>query len=320
MALSNMAVFNKTVQTATIETLAQRVEKFNSASAGAIQLTTQGFEGDYLQEAMWSSIHSSVRRVDRYASNGTPSTTDLAQIQHNTVKIAGGFGPIRWEPGQLSWVMKNPAEAVEVISRNLAEAMMKDMLNSAIAAAVAAIEAQSSSTVYDTGTGPVTYRDINLAHAKFGDHSDTIVCNVMDGTTYHYLIDNNLANSANLFQAAGVTVVDILGKRVVVTDAPALRETGTGADQKVLGLVAGGVVVHDAGDLITNVETNNGSNRIVTTFQADYTFGLGLKGYAWDLTNGGKSPTDAEIATGSNWDKIATDIKHTAGVLCLADI
>jgi hypothetical protein len=115
-------------------------------------------------------------------------------------------------------------------------------------------------------------------------------------------------------------VVQILGRRVVVTDAPALRETGTGADQKVLSLVAGGIVVNDAGDLVTNIETSNGAQRIQTTMQADYTFGLGLKGYAWDVTSGGKSPTDAEIATGSNWDKIATSLKHTAGVLTLANI
>ena len=317
MALSDMKVFNAWLQRATIETLAQRVEKFNAASGGAIQLTTQGFAGDFLQEAMWQSIHSAQRRVDRYNTNGTASSTSLAQIQHNTVKVAGGFGPILWEPAQLSYIQKSPTEAVEVISRNLADAMLKDMLNSAIAAAVAAIEVNADS-YYDTGTGPMTYRDLNLAHAKFGDHSDMIVCDVMDGTAYHYLIDNNLANSAQLFSSSGVTVVDILGKRIVITDAPALRESGTGADQKALGLVAGGVVVHDAGDLVTNVETTNGKHRIETTFQADYTFGLGLKGYAWDTGNGGKTPTDVEIATGSNWDRIATSVKHTAGVLCLA--
>lgn len=319
MALSNMKVFNDWLQRATIETLAQRVEKFNAASGGAIQLTTQGFAGDFLQEAMWQSIHSAQRRVDRYNTNGTPSPTSLAQIQHNTVKVAGGFGPILWEPAQLTYIQKSPEEAVEVISRNLAEAMMKDMLNSAISAGVAACEV-SSDSYYDTGTGPITYRDLNMAHAKFGDHSDLLVCEVMDGTAYHNLLDGNLANSAQLFQSTGVTVVDILGKRVIVTDAPALRETGTGADQKVLSLVVGGIVVHDGGDLITNVETTNGKNRIETTFQADYTFGLGLKGYAWDTASGGKTPTDAEIATGSNWDRIATSVKHTCGVLTLANI
>lgn len=320
MALSDMKVFNEYVREATIETVAQMVDKFNAASGGAIQLSTTGFDGDYMMRSSFSSLHAAQRRVDRYAANSAASQTALAQMQHNTVKIAGGFGPIAWEPAQLRWVGDNPAAAVEVISRNMAEAIMKDMLNTGIAAAVAAIENVGSTLVFDTGTGPVAYSDINSAHAKFGDMSQLLICDVMDGTTYHNLIGLNLTNTPQLFQAGNVTVVEILGKRVVVTDAPALRETGSGADQKVLSLVAGGVIVHDAGDLVTNIETSNGSLRIVTTMQADYTFGLGLKGYAWDLTNGGKSPTDADIATGSNWDKIATSVKHTAGVLTLANI
>ena len=38
-------------------------------------------------------------------------------------------------------------------------------------------------------------------------------------------------------------------------DAPALRETGTGADQKVLGLVSGGVTVYDGSDVISETTT-----------------------------------------------------------------
>lgn len=321
MALSDMKVFNQYVREATIETVAQMVEKFNAASGGAIQLSTEGFGGDFLLKSMFSSLHSAQRRVDRYAANTTASSTALAQIQHNTVKVAGGFGPIHWEPAQLSWVQENPAQAVALISQNMAEAILKDMLNSGIAAAVAAIENVGSSVVYDTNTGrAITYNDINFAHAKFGDMSQLLVCDVMDGTTYHSLIDSNLTNAPQLFQAGTVTVVQILGKRVIVTDAPALRETPATStnDIKVLSLAQGGIVVHDAGDLITNIETSNGKQRIETTMQADYTFGLGLKGYAWDTANGGKSPTDAELATGSNWDQIATSIKHTAGVLTLS--
>lgn len=320
MALSNMKVFNEAVQTATIETLAQMVDKFNAASAGTILLTSEGFQGDFRNRNFWGSLASARRRVDRYATNAAQGATALAQLQESGVKIAGGFGPVSFEPAQLSWVQKNPAEAIAVISQSLAEGMMQDQLNSAIAALVAAIETQSTATTFDTGTGPISYADLNSAHAKFGDHSGLILANVMNGTAYHALIGLNIANSANLFQSAGVTVVDILGKRVVVTDAPALVETGTGADIKALGLVAGAATVYDGSDLVTNVSTTNGLERIVTTFQADYTFGLALKGYTWDVTSGGKSPIDSEIATGSNWDKVATSIKHTAGVLVLANV
>lgn len=319
MSLSNMKVFNRQVQTATIETLAQMVDKFNGASAGAIVLTAEGFEGDYRFENFWQGIHSARRRVDRYAVNSAASSTPLAQLQEIGVKVAGGFGPILWEPSQLTWVQKNPGEAVEVISRNLAEAILQDQLNTALAAGVAAVEAGTTNTTYDAQTSVLNYRHINRAHALFGDHSQLLIADVMDGTSFHNLIDANLANEATLFVAGNVRVVDILGRRVVVTDSPALRESPstTTNDAKILSLVAGGLTVYDGSDLITNVETNNGKLRIETTFQADYSFGVAVKGYQWDTANGGKSPTDSELATGSNWDKVATSYKHTAGVLTL---
>lgn len=318
MALSDMKVFNEYIMPATIETLGQMVEKFNAASAGAIRLTTTGFDGDFYQESFFAAVHSAQRRVDRYASNSSASATDLSQLQKNGVKVAGGFGPIKFEPSQLTWLRKPTAEGIEVASRNFAEALMKDQLNTAIACLVAAIENQAAATNDVSATGGVTYRAINGAHGKFGDSSSLIVANVMNGATYHGLIDLNLANAEQLFNFGGVQVVDILGKLVVVTDAPALSDTTGSPDvYKVLGLVRDAAVVYDGGDVISNIETTNGMQRIVTTMQVDYTFGVALKGYSWDTGNGGKSPTDNELATGSNWDKVATDIKHTAGVIAI---
>lgn len=325
MALANMKVFDRYVKEATIETLAQMVEKFNAASAGSIQLTTEGFTGDFMHEIMWKAVHSAQRRVDRYATNTTASPTVLEQIDKIGVKVAGGFGPITFEPAQLTYMLDNPAEAVEMASRNLAEAIMADQLNSAIAALVGALN-NNSNVKNDVSTGSgaakLSYSALNGAHAKFGDRSAEIVANVMTGATYHHLIGQNLTNSSHLFQSNGVTVVDILGKAMIVTDAPALYAAAipspsTPAKSYALGLSVGAAIVHDGGDLVTNTETTNGLQRIVTTFQADYTFGLALKGYAWDTSTGGKSPSDAELATGGNWDKIVTSDKMTAGVIAV---
>lgn len=319
MSLSQMQVFNKYIMPAIIETLGQQIQKFNAASGGAIMLSTGGWEGDFLQESFYAAIHSARRRVDRYASNGNATPTDLTQLKHSSVKVAGGFGPIRFEPGQMTWLNKPTAEGIEVASRNFAEALLQDQLNSAIAASVAAISNQATATNDVSATAGLTYSALNDAHAKFGDSSSLIVANVMTGQVYHKLIGQNLANAQQLFQYGAVTVVDILGKTVVVTDAPALYATGTPNLQKVLGLVSGAATVTDAGDVITNIDTTNGKERIETTMQVDYTFGLGLKGYTWDEATGGKSPSDAELATGTNWDKVATDIKHTAGVIAIGD-
>ncbi|WP_111786942.1 major capsid protein [Brucella pituitosa] len=321
MSLSQMEVFNKYYMPATIETLAQMVEKFNAASGGAIRLTTEGFEGDFLQESFYAAIHSARRRVDRYSTNADVTATDLTQEKHTSVKVAGGFGPVRYEPSQMTWLNKPTAEGVEVASRNFAEALLQDQLNTAVAGLVAAISNQGAATTVDiSGTGPVSYTAVNNSHALFGDHSGLLIAQVMDGATYHGFIGQNLTNQQQLFQAGIVRVIDILGKLVVVTDAPALFSAATTtpaapAKRRVLSLVSGAATVTDSRDIISNIQTTNGKERIETTLQVDYTFGLGLKGYTWDEANGGKSPDDAALATGANWDKVATSIKHTAGTL-----
>lgn len=324
MALSHMQVFNQYIMPATIETLAQMIQKFNAASGGSIVLTTEGFEGDFFQQSFYAALTGARRRVDRYATNDAVSPTNLTQLKHSTVKVAGGFGPVVYEPSQMTWLEKPTAEGIEVASSWFAGALLQDQLNSAIAALVAAIGNQGAATTVDVSSGGgakvVDYVTVNSSHALFGDHSPLLVAQVMDGGAYHNFIAQNLTNTPTLFQAGNVRVVDILGRISVITDAPALYVAAAGGDpakRRVLSLSAGAATVHDGRDIITNVETTNGKGRIETSIQMDYSFGLGLKGFTWDEANGGKSPTDAEIATGSNWDKIATDIKHTAGVMAV---
>ncbi|MDK1397937.1 major capsid protein [Pseudomonas protegens] len=319
MSLSQMQVFNEFVMPATLETLDQMTDAFNQASNGAIVLSPNGFTGDYLQESFFQNLASAQRRVDRYAANSAVSATDLTELKNTSVKIAGGFGPVRYEPSQMTWLQRPTAQGIEVASRAFAEILLKDQLNTAIAALVAAITAQAAAVNDVSATAGITQAGLNNAHAKFGDASQNLVTQVMRGSTWHKLIGQAIANPTNLFVAGNVRVVDILGKVSVVTDAPALLQTGTPDKEIILGLSTGSALVHDNRDIISNVSTDNGKARIETTIQVDYTFGLGLKGYTWDTAAGGASPTDAELGTGTNWDKTAASIKHTAGVALIGD-
>lgn len=318
MAISDMKVYNQYIMKATIERVVQRIDVFNQASGGAIMLSAEGFDGDFLNESMFKSISSAMRRVDRYASNDAVAATKLQEIEDKIVKVAGG-ATIEWEPSQLSYLQRNEAEAIAAISIGLSDGIIQDQLNVGIMAAVAAIGNNSDAVSDVSSTTGVSQAGLNTSHAKFGDRSQALIAQIMDGSTYHKLIGEAINNNNTLFTSDTITIVSILNKRVVVTDAPSLYATGTPNVGNVLSLQAGGITITDAGDLITNVETSNGAARIVTTFQADYTFGCGIKGYAWDEANGGKSPTDAELATGTNWDQYTTSIKDTAGTLLVFD-
>lgn len=324
MALANMQVYDEQIRLRTIELLGQDLQKFNAASGGTIVLDTARWMGNYTRESFYNSLASAQRRVDRFGANSSQAATALSESEVGGVKVAGGFGPILFEPAQLTWLSSSPEEAINVIAQGFADALLADQLNTVVGCAVAAIEnipaLVNDVSALTAGAGALTQSVLNGSHAKFGDRSMMLRADIMTGAAYHKLIEKGLENGERLFESSNVTVQSILGKLFVVSDIPALTVTGTPNKTKVLSLVAGGAIVDNASDIITHLDTSNGNQRIETTWQADYSFGVKLKGFKWDETNGGASPEDAELFTGSNWDNAMADVKHTAGTLAIADI
>ena len=319
MSLSDMKVYNDDIVGTTIELLGQKTDQFNAASGGAIVLSTASWRGDFSRESFFNQIASAKRRVDRYAAIASQAATALTQGEHVGVKVAGGFGPVLFEPAQMTWLNEDPASAIRAISEGFSDALLADQLNTAVGAAVAAVSGQAALVNDVSASAGLSLNALNNSHAKFGDQSQLLITDIMTGAAYHTLVDKALTNANQLFVAGNVMVVDVLGKRYVISDIPALYEAGTPNKTKVLSVVANGIIVDNASDIISNIDTSNGNTRIQTTWQADYSFGLKLKGYSWDATNGGKSPLDAELFTASNWDKAVAENKHTLGTLAIAD-
>ena len=318
-----MQVYNEQIRLRTIELIAQDLNKFNAASGNTLVLSSEGFTGDFSAESFATTLAGAQRRVNRYGANNTVSATDYGEDELSGVKVAGGFGPILFEPSQMSYLLSNPQEAINNIAQGFSDALLADQLNTGVGCVVAAIENQSG-LVNDVsaetgGAGALTQSVLNGSHAKFSDMSQLLRADIMTGTAYHKLIDKGLENGERLFQSTNVTIQSILGKIFVISDIPALFEAGTPNKTKVLSLVDRAVIIDNTSDIITNLETTNGKGRIETTWQADYTFGAKIKGYSWDVANGGKSPDNATLFTGSNWD-IKKDPKYTAGTLAIADL
>ena len=310
-----MQVYNDEIVGNTIELLGQRIDMFNAASGGSILLNAATFRGDFSKESFFNQIASAQRRVDRYAANATQAATSLTQGEMVGVKVAGGFGPVIFEPAQMTYLQQNPGAAITAIASGFADALLADQLNTAVGCAVAAVENVSALVNDVSGSAGVTQGGLNNSHRKFGDMSSILSADIMTGDVYHRLVAEAITNGNRLFLSTNVQVVDILGKLVVISDIPALYEAGTPNKDKVLSVTSGGIIVDNSSDIVSNMETTNGNQRIETTWQSDYTFGVKLKGYAWDVANGGASPTDAELFTGANWDKAVTENKHTLGTL-----
>ena len=319
MALSDLAVYSEYAYSSMTEVLRQKIDLFNTATGGAIQLRAAAHQGDYSDVAFFAKISGLVRRRNAYGS-GNVSEKNMAHLVDTMVKVAAGTPPVRLDPGQFKWIQQNPEVAGAALGQQLAVDTMADMLNVGLGASYAALSAQTA-VVYDaTGnTSPentLSFGNLNNGQAKFGDQASTISAWVMHSKPMFDLYGKNLTNSASLFTYGNINVMrDPFGKLLVMTDSQNLVIAGTPNNYAVLGLVPGAVIIDQNNDYTANEEAKNGDENIIRTFQAEWSYNVGVKGFAWDKTNGGKSPNDAALLTATNWDKYATSHKDLAGVV-----
>ncbi len=318
MALSDLKVFQEEVQTTMTELQDQAIDKFNGATGGGIILTSKAHEGDFSSTAIWAKIAGLVKRRNAYGS-GAVSLKVLTQLVQTSVKIAAGTPPIEINPGMLKWIQKDPTEAGVVIGKQLAEDSLADMLNVGIGAYVSAVGNQASN-YYDGSATVAKIESLMAGAAKFGDRSQDLRVWLMHSKSQFDIYGQALANSQSLFSFGTVNIKeDGFGRPIVITDSPNLTKTdgvSAGVDAYYqLGLATGAIVVEQGNEFTDNIDTKNGDENILRTYQAEWVYQLGLKGFTWDITNGGKSPTNAALFTATNWDKISTSKKDLAGVL-----
>lgn len=318
-ALSALALFQQYAYDASTEVVDQQIGLFNAASRGAIILQSGNNEGDFAEVAKYALIADLVGSRDAYSDDAV-SAVDVARIVEISVKVAWGTPPINIDQHLWTWIQKSPSEAGSFIGQQLAVGVMQRKLNLALTALVAGLSGQASNLLDNTGTGVVTLGVLNTAAAKMGDRAQSLAAWVMHSKSAHDIYAGALTNTNNLFKFGDVRVTeDGFGRIIIMTDAPILTYTATGTKYRTLGLVPGAALLQDnAADTRVNTQTANGRTNIKDTYQAQGSFNLGIKGFKWDTTNGGKSPNDAALAVSTNWDKSATSTKDLAGVLVLS--
>jgi hypothetical protein len=140
----------------------------------------------------------------------------------------------------------------------------------------------------------------------------------MHSSPYYSLVKQALTDDVfgigSLVVSAGRT--ETLGRPTLISDSTALKTTGGSPDPfySVLGLAPDAIVITISEEQEIVTQDVTGLDNLVIRVQGEYSYNLGLKGYKWDITNGAANPNSTAVATGSNWDKSASDDKDTAGV------
>jgi hypothetical protein len=260
-----------------------------------------------------------VRRRDAY--DGTPTAVAAVDIEHLldvSVKVAAGTPPVNIPPSQYRWIQQNPEVAGAAMGQQLAVDMFADMLNTSLLSASAALGQQAALTTDKSGeaTPTATFSYLLDATRAMGDRAQEVTCWVMHSKPMFDLHAEALSNSASLFSYGTVNVMsDPFGRVFVVTDSPSLHYTDVDEHYRTLGLRPGAIVVGQNNDYEDNWDTTNGYENIQRTYQAEWSFNVGVNGFAWDKANGLANPGATELGTGTNWDPYYSDQKDAAGVL-----
>lgn len=324
MALSDLKVYSEYAYSAMTETLDQQIAVFNQASDGAIILRPSATQGDYSEQAFYQKIQGLVRRRNAYA-DGAIGQKILSMMAERSVKVAAGTPEVRIDPHWFQWIQRSPEEAGVVLGQQLAKDSMADMLNTVIGVLVSALSGVGAPVVRDITKADspnkvINWADMTRTAGLYGDRSQDLRVWVMHSASQTELYVNALNNAQNLFTWGGTTVTrDAQGRVMIVTDSPALVTTQTGDATKVaynnLLLKPGAATVGQENDWFANEDIKNGSENIVRTYQAQWSFSLAVDGFAWDTATGGKSPNDAALMSAANWDRVTTYVKDLPGAI-----
>jgi hypothetical protein len=321
---SDFVVRNELFQTLFTETLAQNVAILNQDGNGVIRLVTNDREGDYDKTRFFDRPSGGVSRRDTTDTSTSLTPSALTQDEVIGVKLNRKYGPYQQTRDAFKKIGGTPEDLTMILAPNMAEEAMKGMVNDAVAALVAALR-NNAGVVYDyaaTGSNKtIDHTALIRGRALFGDAFGRVKGWGMNGAAFHKLVEAQLSvASGNVGDFAVYEgQAGTLGLPAFVSDAPAFATSGTPGEYHILGLVPNAAVltVSEAPYMATD-ETILKEN-ILYAFQGEYAFNLELKGYKWDVANGGANPSAVAIATGSNWDKVVANDKDTAGIVIDVD-
>lgn len=306
--LSDLAIFTEYAYEAATQVIAQQVALFNEAAQGTFILRAANHSGDFSDVAFWARLNGLIRRRNPYGNGAIPEI-NFSMLTETMVKIAAGTPVVRLDPGQFAWINQDQAARGAQMGQQLGQDMVRDMFNVALTALIAS-HSQVPGLVVDKSTTKMQMGYFNSAQAVYGDRWRDLQAWVMHSSAMFGLFDNVFKNENHLYSFGNLNVMqDPFGRVFIMSDAPALV-IPAGADPqanpakyRTLGVKSGAALIEQNDEFTDNFETKNGFENIIRTYQAEWSYNLGIHGFSWDKVAGGKAPTDAAIAVSTNWDR-----------------
>lgn len=297
-----------------------------TSALGTVGLAVRArpIRGDYDYRSFIKKISGLVSRRD---TTSTSAATDLAVPMDEviSVKLARKIGPVAqtldaWRKAALAFASAEQGDdGAAAFSRYLGAMFAKDiavdMIDTSLLAAWKAIE-QSANKHTIAANGTMTTAALVSGLSKLGDAANRITGFVMHSKVYYDLVQAQIA--ANTLQVSGGVIQSgnpvTLNRPVYVTDSASLLVTGTPDLYRTLALTEDGIVIENSESQELAFTLVTGLENLVHRMQGEFAYNLTLKGYKWDVANGGANPNSTAVGTATNWDQVATSTKDLLGV------
>lgn len=304
-----------------VETLTQFSQVFNGASNNCLQVVPTLSKGNYKYDSFFANIANLVSRRDITSTSGATSLK-ATQNELVSVKVNRKIGPVTQTLDSFRKILLDAdQESLSfLLGTQVAKAVEVEYVDTILACLTGAL-LNTAPLLIKKDTGKISTVELVAALAAFGDASDKISCWVMHSKQYYDLVQNqiaaNITGVANFNVASGTPVT--LNRPVIVVDSPSLIYSAGGSNNATeyltLGLVAGAGVIEESEERMIFSQIQGGNENLQVIIQGEYAYNVGLKGFRYDVQNGGVNPTSTTLATGTNWDSQMASNKSLAGVI-----
>ncbi|MDR2893578.1 MAG: major capsid protein [Deltaproteobacteria bacterium] len=314
----NFRIYEEQYYGGLYEAVAQNINVFNAASAGAIVLSARDVPGDFSRESFIRDLELVTRRDP--AATSAVADAPIVQDEFISVKLSRRLGPVAQTLDAWKKINQDPQIMSYMLGQMAGQRKVRDYVNTAVLGCVTAIGgvAAMNPAVSPDSSAPATLTHAGLitAMSAFGDQSASVAAFVTHSKAYFDLLKDTVAEK--IVEVAGAVIysgnVSTFNRPTIVTDSPALVADNEGTpNYRVLALTGGAVRVEENSDSETVAfELITGLENLVYRYQGEYAYNLGLKGFAWNTT-AGANPTDTAIGKAANWKKVASSDKALAG-------
>ena len=318
---SDFKIYDEYVHTRINELLAQNGDAFGAASNGAMRMTTRSIKGNYEYNSFFQNLGSTLAARRDLTSVSAQTDTAMTQAEMISVKLNRKLIPVAQTRDAFRKIFGqySQTEFSGLMAEQYANAMQLEMLNTGLSAVANALKQQSASYVTEASLGSISTNTLFSGLAAMGDRADRIVCWVMHSKPYYDLVKSQTAaniTGVSNFNVATATPITC-NRPVIITDSSSLIANLNSPDLNdyyTLGLTADAVVVENSEEQEIVLQDVTGLENLVIRIQGEYAYNMSLKGFQWDVSNGGANPSATAVALGTNWDTSYGNMKDRAGI------